>query len=362
MNNNNPLWVLPGGELFETLLPDMVLSFAFFTSLVYAVLGKRFDHQRSAVGMSAALGLALSVGLVWWESRMGVSIRNLGPIAIGFAVVVLAMVMFKAIGRIGGSWAGAGFAVGVSLLIAVILGFDLPFDPQILYSLMTLGLIVGFLAFLFHHTSKMTFGQFPKAPVRTEIKAVRHDVDTVKRDWRFGEGLRRGIKNIMIKSRDLGQRPEEASDVMRQIHRLLPAEGWLTDQLARLRRKAYFMRKGHIARIKELQQVMNTLPAPKKRLASWELKKRYQELHLDQRLSRLNQAVTEFERRIRDLTGRAQKAVAQYEFKKVEGLLKEAEDLQAHNSKLLKQIVKTEEKMARITQEISQNINEVDKE
>ena len=54
-------------ELFESALPDFVLAFAFFTSLVYAVLGKRFEHQRSAAMMSAAIGFTLSIGLVWWE-------------------------------------------------------------------------------------------------------------------------------------------------------------------------------------------------------------------------------------------------------------------------------------------------------
>ena len=49
---------LPFGPLFQTLLPDFVLAFALFTALSYAVLGKRFDHQRPAVVMSAAVGLA----------------------------------------------------------------------------------------------------------------------------------------------------------------------------------------------------------------------------------------------------------------------------------------------------------------
>ena len=33
------------GEPFETLLPDFVLAFAFFSALAYAVLGRRFDRQ-----------------------------------------------------------------------------------------------------------------------------------------------------------------------------------------------------------------------------------------------------------------------------------------------------------------------------
>jgi len=54
----NSLFDLPFIKLFESLLADFILSFAFFTALIYAILGKRFDHQRSAVAMSCALGLA----------------------------------------------------------------------------------------------------------------------------------------------------------------------------------------------------------------------------------------------------------------------------------------------------------------
>ena len=73
-------------ELMESQLPDFVLAFAFFTSITYAVLGKRFDKQRPAIAMSAAIGFALSIGLVWWERANDLSIRDLGPIAVGFAI------------------------------------------------------------------------------------------------------------------------------------------------------------------------------------------------------------------------------------------------------------------------------------
>jgi len=80
-------------ELLESLIPDFVLAFAFFTSLVYAVLAKRFDHQRAAIVMSVSIGFALSIGLVWWEQANDLSIRNLGPIAIGFAILVVPVLL-----------------------------------------------------------------------------------------------------------------------------------------------------------------------------------------------------------------------------------------------------------------------------
>jgi hypothetical protein len=88
-------WHLEG--LMESHLPDFVLAFAFFTSMFYAMLGKRFERQRPAIAMSAAIGFALSTGLVWWEQANDFSIKNLGPIAVGFAILLLAFVMYQSV-------------------------------------------------------------------------------------------------------------------------------------------------------------------------------------------------------------------------------------------------------------------------
>jgi len=42
---------LPLGDLFETLLPDFVLAFAFFTALIYSILGRRLGHGRPTVAI-----------------------------------------------------------------------------------------------------------------------------------------------------------------------------------------------------------------------------------------------------------------------------------------------------------------------
>ena len=71
--------------------------------MTYAVLGKRFEKQRPAITMSAAIGFALSIGLVWWERANDLSIKDLGPIAVGFAVLLLAFVMYQSVRQVGGS-------------------------------------------------------------------------------------------------------------------------------------------------------------------------------------------------------------------------------------------------------------------
>ena len=81
----------------------------------------------------------------------------------------------------------------------------------------------------------------------------------------------------------------------------------------------------------------------------------------DTRLERLDKAVAENERRIRDLTGQAQKYTANYDYRKLTDTIKAAEKLQHHNSKLFKIIDRTEGKLSAIAKKIAKEIREVNK-
>lgn len=158
-----PDWGLFAG-LFHTLLPDFMLAFTFFTALIYAVLGKRFDRGRTAAAMAIALGLALSTGLVWWESQHGYSIRDLGPVAIIFAVIMLALVLFQAIRHQGGSFAGVAIALAICLLILWVLGLGLPAPAETVGSVFLLALVFGIIAFLIHHHRYCRQRRLPSTP------------------------------------------------------------------------------------------------------------------------------------------------------------------------------------------------------
>ena len=355
MNLEYVLEDLLTGQIWQTLLPDFVLAFAFFTSLIYAVLSRRIGQQRPAVAVSAALGLALAAGLVWWEYVNDISILDLGPIAAGFAVIILAGVMYQAIKSVGGSWAGAGIALGASLLVGSLLGLDWPANPQIMQTFITVALVVGILAFLLRHHGHMKL----PALAGPELPRIKHDMADIGQDRRASTWLDRRFDEMRHKARDLHERPRDAEDVLDQLKRMLPAEGWLTERLAQLRKKAHQASRGHVARIEEIQQQFAKLPTAAKKKASQELIARYAELKLDRRLERLDRAVAENERRIRQLTQEAQACTQSGDHKRLTEILAAASKLQHHNSRLFKLIDHTEKRLASLAQQAAKGASEV---
>ena len=339
-------------EWTESLLPDFVLAFAFFTSLTYAVISKQFDKQRPAIAMSVSIGLALSTGLTWWERANDFSIRNLGPIAVGFAILILAFVMYQSIRKVGGSWAGAGIALGSTILIAQLLKLSVPIAPEVIQTVTLAALVFGLLAFFSHNQ-----GHFRPIPsIASKLPAIRHDMSDLYRDRTLSDQLRRKMRNVRKESALLTERPQQASDVLVQLKRMLPAEGYLTEKMAQLRAKAHNVRNGHIAKLEETQNYFANLPISLKKQAAAELSRRYKEVAIDAHLERLDRAVAENEQRIRNLTQQAEACAANYDHKGLVKHLKAAENLQRHNSNLFKLIGQTENKLSAIARKITDEV------
>ena len=338
-------------DWLESLLPDFVLAFAFFTSITYAVLGKRFDRQRPAIAMSAAMGFALAIGLVWWEQANNLSVKNLGPIAIGFAVIILAFVMNACIKQIGGSWAGAGIALGASIIITQMIGLPIPIDAQILQTVTVVALIIGLMAFL-SHTHPKGGVSVPQRPV--EIRQPRKTMTDLFRDRHLSNNLTKNTRKLRKQSTTLNERPEKAGNVMLQLKRMLPAEGYLTERMAQLRAKTHQIRNGHIARLEETKEAFKNLPTPDKKRAAEKMAAMYnQMIGADNRLERLDKSVAETEKRIKDLNLQAQQYTQNNNFQKLTECLKQAENLQKHNTHLIKLIEQTEEKLITIAKTIA---------
>ena len=320
--------------LFDSIVPDFVLAFTFFTALCFAVLGRQFERQRPAAAMSAALGAALATGLVWWEQANDVSIRDLGPLAVGFALLMLAAVIYAALHRVGGNGAGIASACGTALLIAALFGMPWPFARRIVVWAALLLLLVGLLTFLLHQRIELGHVR----PVPAEIVHVRHDLRDLEQDRQVADHLACSLRQLRAEADFLPRRPDLAGDFIVQLRRLLPEEGWLTQRLAQLREKAHYARAGHIARIDELRAHLDELPPAA----------RHAELQLDKRLERLDSAVAEVERRVRAVMAQAEACVANHDYPRVEGLLDEAAKLQAHNARLLKIIGRAEARLLKV--------------
>jgi hypothetical protein len=267
-------------------------------------------------------------------------------VAVGFASIVLGLIMFEAIRQTGGSWSGAGIALGASILVATLLGLDWPFASELIALAAVIAIVAGVLAFLSHSHRRIPAACFAPPSTRGESSEVRHDMTNLYEDGRVGDWLRQRFGQVREQADALPKRPEGAAAVMVELQRLLPAEGWLTEQLARLRAKAHAARNGHVARIAELHRALGSLPPDRKKQAADELAARYAELHFDKRLERLDRAVAENERRIRVLTQEAEQALVRSDFRALLGLLDKAGKLQAHNGELFQAINRTEQNLA----------------
>ncbi len=364
MSLDNPFRYFAWGNLFDSLLPDFVLAFAFFTALIYAVLGKRFGHQRSAVAASAALGFALSMGLVWWERQNGLSVRNLGPWAVGFAVIILAGIMYQAIKQTGGSWAGGGIAVGASLLIATLVGLRWPAAQEVIQTVMIVTLVGGVVAFLLHQRSHPSpaavRADAPAIPLfGGEFPIIEREARDMPEERAVSNRLGCRFRDMKKKSDHLHEHPRDAEDIMLQLRRMLPAEGWLTERLSKLRVTLHHIKEGEGHRIEKLQSVFGKLPDAEKARVAQGLQQNYRELKLDVRLDRLERAVAENERRIIELTQQAEASLASHDYRALHDILKAAEKLQKHNSQLFKLIDGTEKKIMAIGRRLAKAQGEV---
>ena len=346
-------------DFLESLIPDFVLGFAFFTSLVYAVLGKRFDQQRAAIAMSVSMGFALSIGLVWWEQANGLSVKNLGPIAIGFAILVLSFVMYQSIKQVGGFWAGAGITIGACILIAQLLKLNIPIDSEIIQTITGAALIVGLIAFLSRTKSPSGFRLPQGSSKRPEVQQSMADL---YRDRHLSKNLSKNMRNVRKEAGTLNEHPQDAANVSVQLKRMLPAEGYLTERMAQLRAKAHQIRNGHIARLEETKYVFSKLSVSAKKKAAADMAASYHQLiGTDTRLERLDKSVAENEKRIKDLTQQAQQYTAKHDNQKLVSCLKAAEKLQKHNSHLFKIIDRTENKLTAIAKKIAAEVKQVNK-
>lgn len=238
------------------------------------------------------------------------------------------------------------------------LGFKVPIDAQIIQTVTIVALIIGLMALFAHHRPIHPHSR-PTKPVLPDIK---HSMADLYRERHLSKKLDHGLRTLRKEAKTLHEHPEEAADIATQIKRMLPAQGYLTERMAQLRAKAHQIRNGHIARLEETRQVFAKLPTSAKKKASGELAAAYNQMvGIDTRLERLDNAVAENEKRIRELTTKAHESTAKYDHRGRVEALKDAEKLQHHNSRLIKTIERTEDKLSAIAKRIANEVKQIGK-
>lgn len=341
---------LPFYPFFESVVPDLLLGFAFFAALCYAVLGRHFGQQRPAAAMSAALGLALAMGLVWWEAANHVSVRNLGPLALGLLVVVFAGVVFQAVRHVGGGWAGGGFAVALALFMGWLLGGPMPVARGLVQAIAIVAFLVGVAAWLVHGRREIV----QAVPVLNARAPMRDRSIDVVRDGQIADRLASRLADLRSRVGTAPQRPEFARDVMERLQQILPDQGVLTRRLAELRRKIRLARDGHAHRINELAGAYARVPPEARARINAELRVRWAQFRLDERLERLNRAAAENERRIADLIRQARQWLAAGDRSRLVAAVNAAAALQQHNARLIRAIERTEEQLLSFARQATQ--------
>lgn len=337
--------------IVDTLWVDFLLAFTTFAGIAYAVLHERLAHRRPAAAVAAAFGFALAVGLVWWEYDHGLSVRNLGPIAIGFAVLLLGGVIHWSLKLVAGRISSAAFAVIACIAIAWALGAADWVQTE-LVALVLVAAAVLAVGSLLAHRAHHPVGR-PQTPGSRRYA-------TGLRDTRNMAGrITRRLSRVRRKIRGLRRHPDRATGVMIRLRQVLPEEGRLTSRLSQLRARAHHIRQGNVARIQEVREAVGRLPKVARRKAGEELAARYQELQLDVRMERLDRTAAAIEQRVRELTLEAGRRLADGDRERAEEMIQRAVKLQRQESRLLKLIERTERRIQSLARETVEKHAEV---
>lgn len=126
------------------------------------------------------------------EAEHSFSIRSLGPLVVGFAVLLLAAVMYRAIRNIGGSLAAITLSLGLSLLIGWVIGIPSLVSAEVLQTITTVALLVGILALVIHRHARHDW--FPQR-LHT-VPTVRNDLRSLYRDQHLADRLAHNLRHV----------------------------------------------------------------------------------------------------------------------------------------------------------------------
>ena len=325
---------------------DFTLALVFFTAICFSVLGKRLGHRRSAAAVSASLGLALAIALVVWEARTGWRLVDLGPIAAGLMMIVMAMVIHQAIRRVGGTWAGGAVGLGAAMLVGVVLDLPWGLNDSSLGALATLIMLIGAGMWLTHHQAGRGLGNPESGSLSMRGPSANptqvHAVDDLRR---LEQQLGRSMDSLDHATQTPPRGPDQVEAIRNQLAQLIPAEGEVTRRLAQLRARAVLVEKGSLARLRDLTGKIPRMTPEQASAGARQLRLAYREAGYGRRIERLDRKAVEIERRVQRLTAQAQALAKAGQTQHLHELIHAATQLQRHAQQLLNRIERDERQL-----------------
>ena len=301
--------------------------------------------------MSVSLGTALATGLVWWEYNNSLSIRDTGSIGILLLLIVVTVTIYNNIKQSGSKSAALIITIGL-ILTFISLNRQLPVNTVDLYTLIFSMILLGFIVLAVKSILSEPRPGLTYPPHQPEL--ADDTIKQIHRDRGLNFNLDKYLRKLKNEAQLLKRDPAKAPQVYQQISGLLPAEGYLTEKMARLREKAHQIRSGHVARLKETQSLTRLLPPSRLAQVSAKLiTSYYAELDFEKRLERLDNAVAVNEKKIVILLKQARICSKEYKFQQIPDLIRHAEKLQQQNEKLFKIIEHTENKLSELAHKIT---------
>ena len=340
-------------NVFQSRIFEFLIIFTFFISLLFSIFKRRFGDHRLTAALAASISFALSIGLTSWISNKGYNMTDLGPFAIIIIVAFADVIIYSLIKRSGHEF--------IAILTVVLMTIPLIgriywlTDYQMIFDMtLTLWLIILIWLLIKNSTPNRSV-YYAKKDNYTDIDQADNQIKRMYTDRRLSGYISGQLRKLRKTTELLGDKNSQSTDLILQLQRILPEQGFLSGRMTGLRKKAHLMRNGHIAKIKEIKTLCRQLGPLQKQKVSRQMIEYYQnQTDLDRRLERLEGIITNIEKQSRDLIIRAQICVKNNDFKQYDHFIKKAAKMQDRVTHIIKVIIRTEKNLSDTAHKIVQ--------
>ncbi len=232
-------------QLYDSTWPlvDALIFTLIFVGLARVVFEKRFPGS-GGKGLIIGVGIALSVAMVWAEIQYHLSLKSLGPYALGLVAILLSFMVFQTGRALGlGKIASASLVVflGLPIVSQVLPGLTQLFAealPLVIMIWLASGAATGVGTWRLGHESLRHFREGRLVPVEgadgevRELKSLdKREKHDVKRAYRQSEKAIGTLKKIRSDLERYGVSEEGRERISGDLHRLNKEEHEIVQDL-----------------------------------------------------------------------------------------------------------------------------------